>query len=630
MQGMAAIYRRPRLVRGATPRATTRASSSRVAAIAFAAILSVSFAGCSLMKTEQPAPVSPQEHAQRLAAAGQHAAAAQAYADLAAQQPADHDNYQLLSAEQWVLASNIPAAKQAYATVSPAARSTMPASRALVAAEIALADRDGVTAIHELDSIPVPTSTALAQSYWWLRGKAAFLTGHPVEGTRAFVERERYISDPQALKASRDELLALIRDAAQRGISLKAPPRTDPVVVGWLALGPVTVEMARNPTQAQTALAEWKRTYPQHPALASLTAGPGPTPPTAPPAPYQVAVPTSYPEQIALLLPLSGRSESVGAAVRDGFIAAYLLQDPATRPRLRIYDAAAESVATAYRRAIDDGAVFVAGPLTKEDVSAVVPVRSPGTPELALNFLADSVNAGHQFYQFALLPEDEARGVARRLIADGKTRGVALIAQGELGTRVQKAFVEEFTQQGGTLVDGGRYDASRADFSDVIKQVLQVHGVKGEPSTHRSDVDFIFLEAPASAARLIMPQLKFNYAGDIPVYATSDSFEPNPSANSDLDGLFFADMPWMVSSDPTVDQIRDTVRAAWPSRTLRLDRLYAFGFDAYRLVPVLKSDSLTANRELAGMTGKLSLDEHDRVRRELEWVQIRNGVPVPL
>ena len=97
-----------------------------------------------------------------------------------------------------------------------------------------------------------------------------------------------------------------------------------------------------------------------------------------------------------------------------------------------------------------------------------------------------------------------------------------------------------------------------------------------------------------------MPQLKFNYAGDIPVYATSDSFEPDPSANSDLDGMFFADMPWMVSSDPTVDQIRDSVRAAWPARTARLDRLYAFGFDAYRLVPALRPNSLSREPRFCG------------------------------
>jgi uncharacterized protein len=316
--------------------------------------------------------------------------------------------------------------------------------------------------------------------------------------------------------------------------------------------------------------------------------------------------------------------------VRDGFIAAYLEQEPSARPHVRIYDVAAETVAGAYRRAVDDGAAFIVGPLTKEDVAAVVPLNAGKTPELALNFLADNANAGHGFYQFALLPEDEARSVARRLVADNKLRGVALIAQGEIGNRVQKAFADEFTQHGGTLLDGGRFDAARADFSDVIKQVLQIHGVKGEPSTHRTDVDFLFLEGPPGAARLILPELKFNYAGDIPVYATSDSFEPNSNANADLDGLNFPDMPWLVSADPVTTQIRDAVRAAWPSRTARLDRLYAFGFDAYRLVPALKSNTLSQTQDISGVTGKLYLDEHNRIRRELDWVQLRNGAPTPL
>jgi outer membrane PBP1 activator LpoA protein len=599
---MAAISRRPRL-----------ALFTALAALLLAA-------GCSLIKPEQTAPASNQERAQRLAAQGKHADAAQIYADLAAQVAAQHDNYELLSAEQWVLAGDVQSAKQAYAAVSPAARDTLPASRALVAAEIALADRDGAQAIHELDTIPVPTSAELAQNYWWLRGKAAFLTGHPVEGTRAFVERERYIPDPAVLRASREELFGLIRDAAERGVSLKAPAKTDPVVAGWLALGPVAVEMARNPMHAATALANWKRSFPQHPANDSVL----------PVAQNQIAVATGYPDQIALLLPLSGRAESAGVAVRDGFIAAYLQQDPATRPHLRIYDVAAESVAGAYRHAIADGAGFVVGPLTKEDVAAVVPVNAAKTPELALNFLADSVNAGPSFYQFALLPEDEARSVARRLIADGKLHGVTIIAQGELGTRVQKAFAEELTQHGGTLLDGARYDTSRADFSDIIKQILQIHAVKGEPSTHRSDVDFVFVEGTPGTVRLIMPQLKFNYAGDIPVYSTSDSFEPNPSANADLDGLSFPDMPWMVSADLVTGQIRDSVREAWPSRTARLDRLYAFGFDAYRLVPSLKSKSLSETNSVSGVSGKLYLDEHNRIRRELDWVQLKNGAPTPL
>ena len=125
-------------------------------------------------------------------------------------------------------------------------------------------------------------------------------------------------------------------------------------------------------------------------------------------------------------------------------------------------------------------------------------------------------------------------------------------------------------------------------------------------------------------------QLKFHYAGDVPVYSLSDSFEPEPSANSDLEGMLFPDMPWMVADDPVTAQIRDGVRAAWPTRTTRRDRLYAFGFDAYRLVPALRANSPGSAGEISGVTGRLHLDDHNRIRRDLDWVQIKNGAPAGL
>ncbi|HMI74152.1 MAG TPA: penicillin-binding protein activator, partial [Steroidobacteraceae bacterium] len=558
-----------------------------------------------------------QEHAARLARDGKHAEAARAYADLAVQLPADRDNYELLSAEQWVAAANIPAAKQALAQVSPEARTKLAVPRALVAAEIAYAENDPTRAIRELDQIPVPTAPEQAQNYYWIRGRSAFLTGHPVEGTRALVERERSITEPAALNANREELLSRVRTAAERGAPMKAPPKTDPIVVGWLELGPVAVEIERNPVRAAAALDNWKRQYPQHPANASVLSV----------AQTQIAVATEYPNQIALLLPLSGRSEAFGVSVRDGFIAAYLQQNSASRPRLKVYDVAAESVGSAYNRAISDGAGFVVGPLTKEDVAAVAPLSSGRTPVLALNFLGDTVSAPKNFFQFALLPEDEARMVARRVVADGRLAGVTIVPGGELGNRVNAAFADELKTLGGTVLDSQRYEPSQPDFSDIIKQVLQIKAVKGEPSTHRTDATFVFIVGTPGAARLIMPQLKFHFAGDVPVYATSASFEPNPGANSDIEGMVFPDMPWMISYDPVTAQIRDSVRTAWPGRTARHDELYAFGFDAYRLVPGLRSNAPAAASEIAGVTGKLHLDQQNRIRRDLDWAQIKNGVP---
>jgi outer membrane PBP1 activator LpoA protein len=594
------------------------ANSTRPRALYAALLLSLLAAACSLVNQGE-SPADKQEHAARLVRDGKHADAARAYASLAAQLPADSDNYQLLSAEQWVAAGNIAAAKQAFAQVSPEARSKLPTQRALVAAEIAYAENDPTLAIRELDQIPVPTAPNQAQNYYWIRGRSAFLTGHPVEGTRALVERERYLADPAAIRANREELYTRVRTAAEKGPPVKAPAKTDPVVAGWLELGPVAVELERNPARAAQALDSWKRQFPQHPAIESVLAM----------AQEQIAVATEYPNQIALLLPLSGRGEAFGVAVRDGFIAAYLEQDAAKRPHLKIYDVAAEPIGAAYSRAISDGAGFIVGPLTKEDVAAVAPLSAGHTPVLALNFLSESISPAKNFYQFALLPEDEARIVARRVAADGRLAGVAIVPAGELGNRVAAAFSDELQHLGGTVLDSQHYDVAQPDFSDIIRQVLQVKAVKGEPSTHRTDATFVFVVGSPGAARLIMTQLNFYYAGDVPVYSTSDSFEPDPAANADIDGMFFPDMPWMISNDPVTTQIRDSVRAAWPKRTTRGDRnrLYAFGFDAYRLVPALRSKSSGDAGEISGVTGKLHIDDHNRIRRELEWAQIKAGVP---
>jgi uncharacterized protein len=598
---MAANFRRPRAL-----------------SAALALAVSLIAAACSLVNPVE-GPSDKQQNAARLVREGKHAEAARAYASLATQLPADSDNYQLLSAEQWEAAGNVAAAQQAFAQVSPEARSTLATQRALVAAEIAYAENDPTRAIRELDQIPVPTAPNQAQNYYWIRGRSAFLTGHPVEGTRALVERERYLADPAAVRANREELYTRVRTAAEKGAPLTAPAKTEPIVLGWLELGPVAVELERNPARATQALDAWKRQFPQHPANDSVLSM----------AQTQIAVATEYPNQIALLLPLSGRGEAFGVAVRDGFVAAYLEQDAARRPSLRIYDVAAESAGAAYNRAIADGAGFVVGPLTKEDVAAVAPLSAGRTPVLALNFLADSASPARNFFQFALLPEDEARSVARRVVADGRLAGVAIVPAGELGNRVAAAFADELKTLGGTLLDSQKYDTSQPDFSDIIKQELQVKATKGEPSTHRTDATFVFAVGSPGAARLIMTQLNFYYAGDVPVYSTSDSFEPDPTANADIDGMFFPDMPWMISNDPVTTQIRDSVRSAWPARTSRGDRnrLYAFGFDAYRLVPALQSKNPSDAGEISGVTGKLHIDDHNRIRRELEWAQIKAGVP---
>jgi outer membrane PBP1 activator LpoA protein len=40
------------------------------------------------------------------------------------------------------------------------------------------------------------------------------------------------------------------------------------------------------------------------------------------------------------------------------------------------------------------------------------------------------------------------------------------------------------------------------------------------------------------------PQLRFQMVYDLPVYATSDAWDPSTHGATDMDGLTFPEMPW--------------------------------------------------------------------------------------
>jgi outer membrane PBP1 activator LpoA protein len=362
---------------------------------------------------------------------------------------------------------------------------------------------------------------------------------------------------------------------------------------------------------------------------------------TAAPAalPDQVAAnPAEYEPHIALLLPVTGRAAAAAISVREGFMTAFYQTPVAQRVPVRVYDTGVTSVTDALNAAMRAGAEFIVGPLTREEVTAAADTPARHVPLLALNFLPAEHVAPAQFYQYALSPEDEARLVAQRVLQDHHLRGVAIVPAGDWGTRVLSAFRQELTAGGGELIDSEMIDAARTDFSSSIISVLRISdstararrleallGTKlvFEPR-RRADIGFIFAPAQANIERLLRPQLRFHYAGDIATYATSDAFEPDPRANEDLEGLMFPDMPWMLGGD-LADAVRSAAHDAWPSGGPHRGRLFAFGFDAYRIAVALRNPGVAGNLSIEGLTGRLSVDAERHVRRELGWAQLHNG-----
>ncbi|TLY63853.1 MAG: penicillin-binding protein activator [Gammaproteobacteria bacterium] len=413
--------------------------------------------------------------------------------------------------------------------------------------------------------------------------------------------------------------------AAQRAGPAAA---ADPVVRGWLELAALAAAAARNPTSATPEIDAWRARNPNHPANAIVRTE----------LLGQQVQPVEVAPHVALLLPITGRQAAAAISVRDGFMTAYYQTPAAQRPRVRIYDTGENAVADVITRATQQGAEFVVGPLTRDEVTAVAELAAQRPPILALNFLPPERPVPAMFYQFALSPEDEARLVARRILGDGHRQGVVVAPAGDWGTRVFAAFKQEIEAGGGTLLATAAIDTSQTDYSEAITQVLRISDSRArhrriesilgtklqfEPR-RRSDIEFVFAPAQANTERLLRPQLRFHYAGDIPTYATSEAFEPDPRSNEDLEGLIFPDMPWMLGGD-LADAVRAATRDAWPNGGPRRSRLFAFGFDAYRLALALRDRGVSANIDLEGLTGRLNLDTERRVRRELAWAQLHNG-----
>jgi hypothetical protein len=578
-----------------------------------ACLLAVLTAACQ-MPGLQPVSGSDAaaERAIRQSREGDHAAAARSYESAARQAPeADRNAYWLAAAGEWIKGGDPAAAEASLAQLTPPISAADTREHMRLDTEIALARGDTKRATALLREIPEGDDAAVLAT----RARVQFGSLQVPAAVMTLMSRDRLLTGAAERQENQRFIVDGIGLALARGADARAPAGADAELAGWLELGRILSDAQAGALGTPRRLQTWRDRYPAHPASPSLWRELVEHPVAA----------GDLPRQIALLLPLSGRAESAGVAVRDGFLAAYYEDGSASRPRLRIYDVAARDAPSSYLQAIADGSDFVVGPLTREEVAALATLADGRATTLALNFLPDGVVVPERFYQYALSPEDEARLAARRIIADGRTSGVTLAPQSDWGRRVQAAFAEEFVAAGGLLVDQADYLPSTADFNDLLRRLLRTTGQRG--STPRVDAQFIFVAAQPVHGRLIRTQLRFNYASALPMYATSDIYDVTGQGNIDLDGVIFPDMPWVLDPYGPPSAARETAERVWPGRSGQLGRLHAFGYDAFRMIGDLRRLRSGGSTPLPGLTGRLAVDGRGRVRRELDWAQIVNGRP---
>lgn len=466
----------------------------------------------------------------------------------------------------------------------------------------------------------------------WLRTRAEALSadGRLMAAAQARAELDPLLGWPIQQELNQRELWRLLTETPMDALRLRMPPPPDEFG-GWLELAFLVRSHRLNLAELENEVALWRQRYPDHAAIPTLL----------PELMGHYRENLRAPQHIAVLLPLSGELAGAAEAVLDGLTASYYAS--AERPRLRVYDVgeSGEDAISSYRRATAAGADFVIGPLTKESLIAL----SSGLPELpvpvlALNTLPTDYPAPRGLYQFALAPEDEARAAAGYALAAGHRAAVALVPRGDWGGRLAEAFQAAFEAGGGRVLETAEYDSRAADFSQPIRQMFNLDAsdrryrelrgalrlnLQFEPY-RRQDVDLVFVGASPREARLIRPQLRFFHAMELPVVATSHIYSGVPSeADHDLNGMEFVDMPWVLHPGAHPELSRESLRQLQPSAA-ELPRLYAFGVDAWRLIPYLQVLGAAPGQEsLDGTTGVLVLGEDGRVHRRLFGARFVGG-----
>lgn len=555
----------------------------------------------------------------------------------------------------------------------------------LLSARVAIGEGDTVLAQSYLDQFSARIDSATPQQ----EQQAGWLTAAVYEADGQFLQaaRERdFISGVLVgdIKQSNQERLWLdlmqIPDGELLTWAEKSPNTR---FGGWLQLAAISKSNTYTLDEHLAAIMAWRNANPGHPASMQLPGS----------LSMLEDIAANRPTRVALLLPLTGRLERTGAAIRDGFMAAYfaalskgylvpaitlldseqypaeapapqpaftqnplLLGDvPVAEPTVTVDAMSVTPPAEVYNlpynlsRAYADaqraGAQWLVGPVSKPDVQALQTAPMLPMPTLALNYGDRSDDEGQipsaSLYQFGLAAEDEAVQIAERAWQDGHRRALVMIPEGNWGERIFAAFEQRWLELGGEIGEN-RFYAPQKDFNPEIKALLNVEDSQQRYKTMRSllrqstefeprrreDVDWVFLVALPAQARQIKPTLAFNFAADLPVYATSHVFSGavDPKRDRDLNGIRFCDAPWLLRHTELYNDVEKSVKGGQGSYA----RLYAMGVDSYRLIARVKQLEAFPESQIFGTTGALTLDDQRRIHRKTECTRFRSGEPVQL
>lgn len=424
----------------------------------------------------------------------------------------------------------------------------------------------------------------------------------------------------------------------------------EPELQEWLQLSLIVQRFGLDSAILQKEINNWQQRNQNHPLSIAL------------PSEITTAM-TLIPlatQRTAILLPLSGRLAQQGQAIKDGVMAAYFTVQKQDS-QIQFFDTVANDAQALAELTTDFDIVI--GPLMKDElaeyikyasyssnilglnrVDTEIPVFELETPDaslpeetLSLESSLEPLQPGLRLF-FALSPEDEATQLAEKVFLTGALHPIVVAQETGASRRMAEEFLKTWqylTGQGSkppslaTFANNAAMRESISSLLDVAQSDARINEIEYMTSEqvhsvprNRRDIDSIIVFASPEQTELLNPMIEASLSpfNDkvVPVFASSRSFSLNFSNNSlrDLRNLTFTEMPWMLPSNQW-QAISDEVNTLWPEKNDTLRRLFALGFDAYKLTSVMNSLQTLPQLSMQGMTGKLSINNQGNVVRAM-------------
>ena len=400
---------------------------------------------------------------------------------------------------------------------------------------------------------------------------------------------------------------------------------------GWIELARISKSNQNSIRSQLDSITQWRRIWAQHSAA------------TRPPRTLIKLQETwnDRPKHIALILPLR---QPAGNAIQEGFLSAYYQELNISRqvPLISVYDSTEiDEIDKVYNQAVGHGADLVVGPLNKNLVKQLQEIGKLPVTTLALNY-TDKKTVSENFFQFGLAPEDEIAEIIN-LAWEAGHRNAAILMPDELDyKKIERFFLESWADKGGQVVSVENFNRS-SDYSKVVRNLFAIGSSESRAEKlldllprrdmeftprRRNDIDCIFLLANPRQGRQINPTLAFYFADDIPVYSMPSIYdgEDNQVENRDLNGIVFADAPWILSPK---GELNNSIEENLRKKRGPLKRLRALGIDSFRLYARLNQFYDGDTVSIQGATGLLTVSENQIITRELETAEFIDGIATP-